>query len=131
MSLKDWWEKTFGPLEAVPSNDGWAHYRPASTAGGGSPVEIVNNLRSAPSREEFRAWRADPTTRFVMQALRNSAELQKAGWEAASWDSGNADPLALREFRTRADAYLSIEEGTYEDFCERAGVEPEKEEQAA
>lgn len=80
----------------------------------------------APTQEEFDQWRDDPVTLFVLAALRNAAAEQKEAWNEMSWHGGRADPMALAEFRTRADAYESIEAGDYTAFCEWAGVEEEK-----
>lgn len=128
MSLKAWFEKTFPqyPLSYEGKDaQGFEHYRASAAV----PLRAAP-IRSAPSRDEFKAWRNDPTTRFVMQALRTAAETQREAWIGQSWESQKADPLALKEFRTRADAYASMEEGSYEDFCRWAGVEPEKEQAA-
>ena len=84
--------------------------------------------KRAPAREEFRSWRNDPTTQFVFAALRAAQANQKAAWEELSWVGGDADELALIEFRTRADAYAGLEEADYEGFCEWAGVDPQPEE---
>lgn len=59
-----------------------------------------------------------------MQILRESATLHEEEWRKVSWEGGEADPRLLIELRTRSDAYLAIEEATYEGFCERAGIDP-------
>jgi hypothetical protein len=81
--------------------------------------------RQAPTREEWAAWRDDPTTKFAFAALRAVASEQKQAWDAFSWHGGCADQQALTEFRTRADTYESLESGSYEQFCAWAGVEPD------
>jgi hypothetical protein len=84
----------------------------------------------APSREDFDRWRDDPISLFVFAALRNAAAEQKEAWSDLSWHGGNADALALREFRTRADAYEGMELADYEGICEWAGVDPQEEKRA-
>ena len=79
----------------------------------------------APTRDEFAAWRDDPTTQFAFAALRQVADECKRHWSEASWETGNADPADLVELKSRADAYLSMEEATYEAFCEWLGFAPE------
>ncbi len=66
--------------------------------------------------EDFDAWRDSNMTRWVMKAFRQIAEENKAAWIAASWDSGDADEISLREMRARADAYMAMAEMTFEDL---------------
>jgi hypothetical protein len=87
------------------------------------------SVRSAPSREEFAAWRDHPVTLFVFAALSNASAEQRKAWDETSWDGGVSDENLLLELRTRADAYNSMQEADYEGFCEWAGVEPEPVEQ--
>lgn len=68
------------------------------------------------SAEEFAAWRDDPVTQVVLKAHADMAELQKTAWIAASWEGGNADPLALTALKVRAEAYSAISECSYEDI---------------
>lgn len=82
-------------------------------------------VRSAPSREEFAAWRDHPVTLFVFAALSNASAEQRNAWSETSWEGGEANENLLLELRTRADAYNSMQEADYEGFCEWAGVEPE------
>lgn len=86
---------------------------------------VVNH---APSRDEFRAWRDDPTTQFVFAALRTAQAEQKAAWDDYAW-AGKPEPDDLSPnlliLRTRADAYAAIEEADYEALCQWAGCEPE------
>lgn len=89
------------------------------------PVSSLARIRTAPTREAFRAWRSDPTTRFAFAALDRAADMQAQAWVDASWSGGQANPLLLAELRTRADAYKSLSEADYEGFCEWLGVEPE------
>lgn len=79
----------------------------------------------APTREDFTRWLDDPITLFVFEALSTAAAAQQKAWNEISWDGGSCDPLLLVELRTRADAYKSLQEGTYEAFCEWLEVEPE------
>jgi hypothetical protein len=72
--------------------------------------------KPAVSAEEFAQWREDPVTQGVLGTLGAMAETQKQGWLEASWEGEVADPLLLKELRTRADAYLALAEGSYEDF---------------
>lgn len=85
---------------------------------------------TAPSREEFTAWRDDPTTRFVMAALARNAEECREEWLRQSWQTGEADQNALTGLRERADALLGFT-ADYEAFCETLALEPEPEEEAA
>jgi hypothetical protein len=68
------------------------------------------------SAEEFAAWREDPVTQIIVKSLNDMAEQNKAGWLAASWDRGEADQSMLTELKTRADAYRSLAELSYEDL---------------
>jgi hypothetical protein len=63
-------------------------------------------------------------TKWVHVILRSAAEAQKAEWDKVSWEGGEASPLLLCELRTRADAYMALEETSYEQWCERAGIDP-------
>jgi hypothetical protein len=82
-------------------------------------------VRSAPSREEFAAWRDHPVTQFVFVALNAAAGEQRKAWDETSWEGGSADENLLLELRVRADAYNSMQEADYEGFCEWANLEPE------
>jgi hypothetical protein len=73
-----------------------------------------------PTQEEFAAWRADPVTEWVVGELSKAAEAQKAGWVEHSWAGGVCDPVLLTELKTRADAYRSLAELSYEDLTEIA-----------
>lgn len=67
----------------------------------------------SPSEEEYEAWRDNPVTRWVMAACERAAEDNRQLWIDQSWEGGNADPNALIELRTRADAYRAIIECDY------------------
>jgi hypothetical protein len=75
-------------------------------------------MAANPSREEFDAWLDHPVTRFVLGALERQAQAQEAEWRHWSWEVGTADQRQLDELRTRADAYRSMAETSYEGFCE-------------
>lgn len=79
----------------------------------------------APTREDFTRWLDDPITIFVFEALSTAADAQQKAWNEVSWDGGSCDAELLVELRTRADAYKSLQEGTYEAFCEWLEVDPE------
>jgi hypothetical protein len=68
------------------------------------------------TEDEFAAWKADPVTEGVLEALAAMAEAQKEGWLSASWEGGTADSILLCELKTRADAYSALAQGSYEDF---------------
>jgi hypothetical protein len=70
--------------------------------------------------EEYAAWRADPVTEWVIGELANAAEAQKAGWIEHSWNGGACDPVLLNELKTRADAYRTLAELSYEDLLENS-----------
>lgn len=136
MSLKQWLSDIFVEDAAAGRTQGREAPQPSPRACGAdrsgaehststSAKPRLAAVRSAPSRDEFRAWRDDPTTQFVFAALRAAQANQKAAWDELSWVRGEADEIALCEYRTRADAYAGIEEADYEAFCEWAGVQPE------
>lgn len=80
-----------------------------------------------PSREDFARWRDDHVTRWVMQAHRAAADANRESWARSSWETGKASEGALRELRTRADAYLAIVDADYESFCDMLGETPRDE----
>lgn len=65
------------------------------------------------SEDEFLLWREHPVTQWVLAAVVAGAEAQRAEWHRLSWEAGQADPLTLIELRTRADAYMALDETTY------------------
>lgn len=73
------------------------------------------------SRDDFARWREDPVTRAVMSAFRLTVGDCERAWKSASWDNGQANPLLLKELRTRADAYEAIEGLTFEGLLETLG----------
>lgn len=75
------------------------------------------DLTSAPPHpEDFAAWCEHPVTRFVAAAWAHAAQAQCEAWMRESWGTGNADPLALLELRTRADAYTAFMEAGLEQY---------------
>jgi hypothetical protein len=83
------------------------------------------------SRRVRAAWRADPTTRFLVAALIRNADECADQWHQLSWVGGNADQRTLDGLRERADTLRGIAEADYDALCEVLGLEPEKEERAA
>lgn len=80
----------------------------------------------SPSEEEFEAWRDSPTTRWVFAACAIAAAENKRVWDEASWDTGNCSPELLLELKTRADAYLALEQTTYDGWLETHGETNER-----
>lgn len=70
------------------------------------------------TEEEFLAWREDPTTVAIVALLGAFADAQKAAWDAASWEKGEADEFLLVELRTRADAYRALAELSFRDLMQ-------------
>lgn len=125
MSMADWFLKTFAPP-------------PHATRPSELPVyELCDGIKHvakwpiAPTRDEFAAWRADPTTRFLMAALSRNADECGEAWHQYSWVAGKADQTMLDGLRERADTLRGIVEADYDALCEVLGLEPEKEERAA
>ena len=76
------------------------------------------DTRIVPSPDEFDAWCEHPVTRFVAAGYLAAAEAQRDAWATMSWSSGHADPVALNELRTRADAYLAFLEAGLDRYVE-------------
>jgi hypothetical protein len=114
MSMWSWFEKAF---------DVCAAYAEAT------PLRLVKSI-DAPSREEFKAWRDDYTTQFVMAALAHNADECRDEWVRLSWEGGEADQRKLDGLRERSDALLGFT-ADYEAFCETLNLEPEQEDKAA
>jgi hypothetical protein len=127
VSLADWFRENFGAYSDYPSVANIALNR------------VEQNKRASrqrlgmvpPSRDEFAAWRADPTTRFLVAALIRNADECADQWHQLSWVGGNADQRTLDGLRERADTLRGIAEADYDALCEVLGLEPEKEERAA
>lgn len=79
------------------------------------------------SRDDFARWRDDPVTRAVTRAFRLTRDDCEHAWKDASWNNGHANPLLLKELRTRADAYEAIADLTYEGLMETNGETPSEE----
>lgn len=78
-----------------------------------------------PTREDFARWKDDFVTRYIFRALEIAFDDQKRAWTDASWINGHANPLLLQELRTRADAYASLSDTSYEGWLEMNNdVEP-------
>lgn len=82
-------------------------------------------MQTAPTEEEFTAWRDHPVTSFVLKVYERMAEEQKAAWVEGSWEGGRCDSFELCALRTRADAYQSMAGSDLSDFI--AANEPEAE----
>lgn len=82
-------------------------------------------------REDFSRWREDPITKTVLGALELAEKAQKQAWDNASWSGEVARAPDLErlliELRTRADAYASLREMTFEDVCLWLEIEPNAE----
>lgn len=77
--------------------------------------------RKPPSEEEFITWRENPITRWILGACAKAAAENRQAWIEASWSAGNADPLLLVELKSRADAYLALEQTAYEGWLATHG----------
>jgi hypothetical protein len=127
MGLADWFRDTF-PAGSTP-NAMLEAYDAAATAAEKRDRPRLATVREAPSREEWAAWRDDPTTLFVMAALKRLAEECEEKWMRESWEGGVADQRRLDAFRERSDALLGFT-ADYDAFCETLGLEPQSTEEA-
>ena len=150
MSLKSWFERTFYPYPEPQGTFDRAAEAAMERTGYRSPWPSVGTkeamreiLRaqqqanpyafkwpSAPTREEFAAWRDDPVTQFVMTALRRNADECREEWMKRSWEAGEADEKLLIAMRERHDALMGFT-ADYDAFCETLGVEPPREQSDA
>jgi hypothetical protein len=71
--------------------------------------------------EDFDGWRENAVTKTVFGALDKVAALQQQHWIETSWGQGACTPEMLLELRTRADAYRSLSELSYERLREVLG----------
>jgi hypothetical protein len=71
-----------------------------------------------PTEEEYIAWRDHPVTQWILTACEAAAEENKASWVALSWEGNSADPAALLEMKTRADAYRALAQTSYDGWLE-------------
>ncbi len=69
-------------------------------------------------QDDFNQWKENPVTRWVLGALEIRANQCEEVWREYSWVGGKADPLALAELRTRADALRTIADATFEGVKE-------------
>jgi hypothetical protein len=72
--------------------------------------------KTAPTEEEFQAWRDHPVTQWVIGAFDIVAEEQKQAWLNATWEAGQCDSYELLALRTRADTYQAMKDSDYSDF---------------
>lgn len=73
-----------------------------------------------PTEEEFEIWRDDPVTRFVLAVCRKTAGEVFDSWVQRAWQSNSVDSADLLEARTRADAYLALEQSDYSDWVAKS-----------
>lgn len=78
---------------------------------------VKPDTRHTPSEDEFTAWTEHPITRYVAAAWLTAANAQREAWTGSSWATGEADPMALKELRTRADAYMAFLETGLKDYA--------------
>lgn len=76
-----------------------------------------------PSEDEFTVWREDPVTRWVLMLCRKTAHQAFEAWSRGAWESGTVDPQELVRDRTRADAYLALEQTDYDGWVAAAESE--------
>lgn len=55
------------------------------------------------TKEDYDAWRDNPVTQAVHEALRRKAEAAKEAWLDASWNSGQTSPELLADLRATAN----------------------------
>lgn len=85
---------------------------------------------SAPSRDEYEAWLADPVTEFVFAGLKLLSEAQAETFKAAAWGAvdGRQDWDELRvtraRCRARAEAYSDLATLSIDDAYGANGLEP-------
>lgn len=127
MSLASWFNRNMGIAPCPDCGEVGGHPRECPQSLhidiAPAPKPRLAAVRQAPAREEFAAWRDNPTTRFVMAALVRNAEECREKWVQMSWESGQADQRALDGLRERADALLGFT-ADYDAFCETLGLEP-------
>lgn len=81
-----------------------------------TPFVVKPDARVAPTQDEFDAWVAHPTTRFVAAAWEAAAKAQREHWAAISWTSVEPSQITLIECRTRADAYMAFLESGLAEY---------------
>ena len=82
-------------------------------------------MQTAPTEEEFKAWRDDPVTVYVRKAYERMSEAQKEAWMSWSWNGDVCEPVVLARLKAYSDCYLSMSECDLSDFT--AAHEPEAE----
>lgn len=118
MSFASWFDRTFIVEE------GWRYADPPQAEPTSPPSKPrLAAVRSAPSRDDFAAWRDQPVTQFVMAALTSNADECRDEWLRQSWEAGSADEMVLIGLRERADALLGFT-ADYDAFCETLNLEP-------
>lgn len=75
---------------------------------------------NTPSEEEYTVWREDPVTRWVLLLCRKTAHQAFEAWSQGAWQSATADEKELIRDRTRADAYLALEQTDYDGWVAAA-----------
>lgn len=68
--------------------------------------------------EDFEVWLKDPVTQWVFRAAKKAAAQEKAEWMRLSWETGQSDPAALLELRTRASALTELCDNDFETWQE-------------
>ena len=71
--------------------------------------------------DDFASWRENAVTKFVFAALAKAEADQRDHWLETSWEQGACSPEMLLELRTRADAYRSLSELSFERLSEVLG----------
>jgi hypothetical protein len=66
--------------------------------------------------EDFKAWLDNPVTERVWRYLRKTEAECKAKWLAASWDTGQCDPLVLTDLKARSQILSDLATIDYEDI---------------
>lgn len=80
------------------------------------------------TRDDLSAWKDNPATKWVMEALEAKRDSLKEDWATISWLGGACDPLTLCELRSAASAFHTISEAQYEELCDWRGERPEEDE---
>lgn len=81
---------------------------------------VPSRRKYVPTPEEWAAWCDHPVTQWVAAAYEAQAARCREAWTAASWANGLADPLLLKELRTRADNFEAFTQSDYKDILRAA-----------
>ena len=65
--------------------------------------------------EDFKAWLDNPVTERVWRYLKKQQAECKAAWLAASWDTGQCDPLVLADLRAKEQILSDLANLEYDD----------------